>query len=119
MITMLWKKHWMELRSIWALSTAFAVVPAIVVAREAEMSRGPAAHLIQGFMFIFAGFMLHFFLHALPALASQRRWASAHHAGPTSHSFLRSLCPFGGGHFSSTEQASACWQWKPRRCWDF
>lgn len=58
MITMLWKKHWMELRSIWALSIAFAAVPAIVVAREAEMSLVPAAHLIRGFMFFFAGLML-------------------------------------------------------------
>jgi hypothetical protein len=58
MIATLWRKHWMELRGKWALSIAIAAVPAIIFARVAELQRGPAAPLVEGFNFLFIGFVL-------------------------------------------------------------
>jgi hypothetical protein len=54
MITTLWRKHWMELRGIWAFNALFAILPAIAFARVAEHHSGPVAPLVQNFSYLFA-----------------------------------------------------------------
>src|SRR5271156_5481334 len=61
MITTLWRKHWMELRAIWAFSALFAILPAIAFAQLAEHHSGPVAPLVQNFIDVFAFFALAMF----------------------------------------------------------
>jgi hypothetical protein len=61
MITALWRKHWMELRGIWAFNALFAILPAIAFARLAEHHSGPVAPLVQNFINAFAFFALAMF----------------------------------------------------------
>lgn len=61
MIATLWRKHWMELRGIWAFNMIFAILPAIAFASAAERHSGPAAPLVQKFVFMFAFFALGLF----------------------------------------------------------
>ncbi len=61
MITTLWRKHWMELRGIWAFNALFAILPAIGFARLAEHHSGPVAPLVHNFIFVFAFFALAMF----------------------------------------------------------
>ena len=61
MIATLWRKHWMELRGIWAFNVVFAILPAIAFANAAEQHSGPAASLVRKFLFVFAFFALGLF----------------------------------------------------------
>ena len=61
MIATLWRKHWMELRGIWAFNVVFAILPAIAFASAAERHSGPAAPLVQRFVEVFAFFALGLF----------------------------------------------------------
>lgn len=61
MIATLWRKHWMELRGIWAFNALFAILPAIAFARIAEHHSGPAAPLVHKFIGVFAFFALAMF----------------------------------------------------------
>ncbi|MGC1871737.1 MAG: hypothetical protein WA700_12325 [Acidobacteriaceae bacterium] len=61
MIATLWRKHWMELRGIWAFNALFAILPAIGYAHLAEHHAGPVAPLVHSFISIFAVFALGMF----------------------------------------------------------
>jgi hypothetical protein len=61
MMATLWRKHWMELRGIWAFNGLFAILPAIAFAGQTEHHSGPVAPLVQNFIFIFAFFALGMF----------------------------------------------------------
>ncbi|MGC2497683.1 MAG: hypothetical protein WA374_08065 [Acidobacteriaceae bacterium] len=61
MITTLWRKHWMELRGIWAFNALFAILPAIAFVNLAEQHVGPVGPLVQKFVHVFAFFALAMF----------------------------------------------------------
>lgn len=61
MITTLWRKHWMELRGIWAFNLLFAFIPAIVFARQVEYQPASVAPMVHNFIYAFSFFALAIF----------------------------------------------------------
>jgi hypothetical protein len=85
MITILWRKHWMELRGIWAFSALFAILPAIAFARLAEHHSGPVAPLVHNFISLFAFFALAMFpvRFAGTGLATSKGFRASRGADPS------------------------------------
>jgi hypothetical protein len=85
MITTLWRKHWMELRGIWAFNALFAILPAIAFARLAVHHSGPVAPLVQNFIYVFAFFALAMFpvRFAGTGLATAKGFRPSRGADPT------------------------------------
>lgn len=54
MLTMIWRKHWMELRGLWLFAVVFIEFPALYFVHQAHVHPGHAAPPVQGFLFLFA-----------------------------------------------------------------
>lgn len=54
MLTMLWRKYWMELRGLWIFALVFIELPAIYFAHQVRVHPGHGAAPMQGFLFLFA-----------------------------------------------------------------
>lgn len=61
MITTLWRKHWMELRGIWAFNALFAIFPAIAFAGLTQHRAGAVTPLVRDFIYAFSFFALAIF----------------------------------------------------------
>jgi hypothetical protein len=85
MMTTLWRKHWMELRGIWAFTALFAILPAIAFARLADHHSGPVAPLVQNFIYVFGFFALAIFpvRFAGTGLATSKGFRPARGADPS------------------------------------
>ena len=69
MIATLWRKHWMELRGIWAFNALFAILPAIALSPLAAHRSGPSGPLVHNFIYFFAFFALGMFPARFAGLA--------------------------------------------------
>lgn len=85
MIATLWRKHWMELRGIWAFNALLAMLPAIAFAGQTEHHPGPTAPLVRSFLYVFTFFALGVFpvRFAGTGLATSKGFRASRGADPS------------------------------------